>query len=154
MLMLAGKLRRMYASVMWLLVLWTPLATAILLNHDANGQSSEYISFFFLIKNSFDYFDEGWLTACGLSANLRCVRFVKTSGSIDKNGSSGFSGEKIRNSRKKTEICFFISRKLSGTPYCAEIYLKSIKASLKTALNGMNILTYKTGSSPEGHMTS
>jgi hypothetical protein len=50
--------------------------------------------------------------------------------------------------REKDGNLFLISRKLSGTPNCAQIYLKSIKTSLKTALNGMNILACKTGSSP------
>jgi hypothetical protein len=55
--------------------------------------------------------------------------------------------------QEKDGNLFFISW-MSGTPKCAQIYLKSLKASLKTALNGINILAYKTGSSPEGHMTS
>jgi hypothetical protein len=42
----------------------------------------------------------------------------------------GFPGKKSGIPGKDGNL-FVISRKLSGTPYCAQIYLKSIKASLK-----------------------
>jgi hypothetical protein len=62
--------------------------------------------------------------------SMKNLLFLVFSG---KNGCSGFSREKTGIPGKRRNFCF-ISRKLSGTPYCAQIYLKSIKASLKKPL--------------------